>query len=104
MNITRNSIEILNRKNKKEFYKLRLFISGDSDLSKRTIINLNKFLNKYLKNRYKIEIIDVLYEPEYTIKEEIITMPLLIKDKPLPVIRITGDMSDEKKLRMEFLI
>ena len=91
-------------KNKKEIYKFRLFISGDTIISRRAIFNLDKFLNKYLKNRFKMKIINVLEDPEVVISEEIITMPFLIKDQPFPKARITGDMSDENKLLREFLI
>lgn len=89
---------------KNELFMFRLFISGESIISQKAISNLKKFLNKYLKNNYKVEIIDVYEHPEYTIAEEIITMPLLIKDVPLPKIRITGDLSDEKKLARELMI
>jgi circadian clock protein KaiB len=89
---------------KNELFKFRLFISGESIISQKAISNLKKFLDKYLKNKYKVEIIDVFKHPEYTITEEIITMPLLIKDAPLPKIRITGDLSDEKKLARELII
>jgi circadian clock protein KaiB len=90
--------------NKNELFIFRLFISGESIISQKAISNLKKFLNKYLKNKYKVEIIDVYEHPEYTIAEEIITMPLLIKDAPLPKIRITGDLSDEKKIASELMI
>jgi circadian clock protein KaiB len=83
---------------------MRLFVSGDTIISRRAILNLNNFLNKYLKGRFKIKVIDVLENPEAVISEEIITMPFLIKDLPLPKSRITGDMSDENKLLREFLI
>jgi circadian clock protein KaiB len=89
---------------KKENYSFRLFISGDTVLSRRTIINLNLFLNKHLENRYSIDIIDVLLYPEYTASEDIITLPLLIKDKPFPEARVTGDMSNTDVMIKEFLI
>jgi circadian clock protein KaiB len=89
---------------KNELFMFRLFISGESIISQKAISNLKIFLNKYLKNNYKFEIIDVYKHPEFTIAEEIITMPLLIKDAPLPKIRITGDLSDEKKLARELMI
>ncbi len=89
---------------KKEIYSFRLFISGDTVLSRRTIINLNLFLNKHLENRYNIDIIDVLLYPEFTVSEDIVTLPLLIKDKPLPEARVTGDMSKSEAMIKEFLI
>ena len=94
----------LKSKNKNELFRFRLFISNGSIISQKAIINLKYFLKKYLKSRYELIIIDVIEHPEYTIEEEIITMPLLIKDTPLPKIRITGDLSDEKKLSRELMI
>jgi len=89
---------------KKEIYSFRLFVSGDTILSRRAIINLNLFLNKHLENRYNIDIIDILQYPEFTVSENIITLPLLIKDKPLPEARVIGDMSNSERLIKEFLI
>ena len=87
---------------KKEIYSFRLFVSGDTILSRRAIINLNLFLNKHLENRYNIDIIDILQYPEFTVSEDIITLPLLIKDKPLPEARVIGDMSNSETLIKEF--
>ena len=82
----------------KERYVLRLFVAGISTNSTRAIINIKAICEKYLKDRYELEIIDIYQLPELAISEEIIVIPILIKQFPLPEERFIGDMSDTKKV------
>jgi circadian clock protein KaiB len=56
--------------------------------------NSKTFCEKYLKDRYELEIIDIYQQPSLALKEEIIAIPLLIKKFPLPEKRLTGDLSN----------
>ena len=40
------------------------------------------------------KIIDIYQQPYLALKEEIVTIPLLIKKSPLPEERMIGDLSD----------
>ena len=97
-----NNIEIKTASKDKYFFKL--FVSTNSILATKSIINIKSFLEQYLKGRYELEIIDIFQNPEILIKEEIITVPLLIKESPLPKIRIVGEMTDTEKIKRELLI
>ncbi len=77
-----------------EKYVLRLFVTGTLPNSARAIININAICEKYLKGNYKLEIIDIYQQPQLALKEDIITVPLLIKKFPLPEERMIGDLSD----------
>ena|ERR1700740_2452258 len=81
-----------------EVYKLRLFVTGASPNSSRAIENLNVICETYLKGRYDIQIIDVYQQPLIAQSEQIIALPLLIKNGPGPLRRLVGDMSDTKKV------
>lgn len=80
-------------------YKLRLFITGATPNSTRAINNTKAFCEKYLKNRYELEIIDVYQQPLTAKAEQIIALPLLLKIAPLPVKRLIGNMSDTIKIK-----
>jgi len=79
-------------------YFLRLFVTGILPNSARAIINSKAICEKYLKGRYKLEIIDIYQQPALALAEEIIAVPLLIKKFPLPEERLIGDMSDINKV------
>ena len=81
-----------------ESYVFRLYITGASPNSSRAINNLKTFFEKYLKNRYELQIIDVYQHPLIVKAVDIIAMPLLVKKFPLPERRLIGDMSNKDKL------
>jgi circadian clock protein KaiB len=75
-------------------YVLRLFVTGILPNSARAIANSKAFCEKYLKDRYELEIIDIYQQPSLALHEDIIAIPLLIKRFPLPEERLTGDLSN----------
>lgn len=81
-----------------DLYVFRLYISGASPNSLRAVSNLKVFFEKYLDERYKLQIIDVYQQPHITKSVDIVALPLLIKKFPLPEKRLIGDMSNNDKL------
>lgn len=79
-------------------YVLRLFITGILPNSARAVINIKAICEKYLKDRYELEIIDIYQQPQLALTEEIIAVPVLIKKSPLPEKRMIGDLSDVEKV------
>lgn len=74
-------------------YRFRLFISGQLGNSLTAIANLRALGAQVLGGDYELEIIDVLERPELAEQEKIVVTPTLIKDAPLPVRRLIGDLS-----------
>ena len=83
---------------REENFELRLFVTGTSPLSVRSINNLQVILDEHLKGRYKLEIIDSHQQPLLVESENVSALPMLIKKKPLPAKRLIGDMSDKEKV------
>jgi circadian clock protein KaiB len=81
-----------------ELYVLRLFVTGASPNSTRAIANLKIILENYLKGKYELEIIDIYQQPEKAQFEQIVALPLLIKQSPGPERRLIGDMSNQEKV------
>jgi circadian clock protein KaiB len=79
-------------------YILRLYITGMTSRSARTIENLRVFCEKHLAGRYELQVIDVYQQPELASREQIVAVPTLIKQLPLPLRRLIGDMSDEERV------
>jgi len=79
-------------------YHLQLFITGASPNSVRAINNIKAICEKYIKDNYLLEIIDVYQMPEIAQKEQIIALPTLLKKMPAPERRLVGDMSEVAKV------
>lgn len=79
-------------------YIFQLFVIDKQPNSTRAIINIRAICEKYLKGKYKLEIIDLYKQPTLAVTEDIIAVPLLIKRFPLPEIRLLGDLSDTKSV------
>ena len=60
--------------------------------------NLTKLCQERLAGRYKLEIIDIYQQPELAQAEDIIAVPTLLKQLPLPARRLIGDLSNEHQL------
>jgi circadian clock protein KaiB len=81
-----------------ELYKLRLFVTGASPNSTRAILNIKDICEKFLKDNYVLEIIDIHQQPLIAQDEQIIALPLLIKKAPGAERRLIGDMSNREKV------
>jgi circadian clock protein KaiB len=80
-------------------YVLKLYITGASPNSTRAVNNTKAFCEKYLKDNYDLQVIDVYQQPLTAQREQIIALPLLIKSFPLPQKRLIGNMSDTGKVK-----
>ncbi len=87
-----------NNKDSIEYYVLSLYIAGMTPKSTRAIENLREVCEKNLKGHYKLEIIDIVKNPELAQKDNIVASPTLIKRLPSPVRSLIGDMTDKDRL------
>ena len=79
-----------------ERYILRLYVTGMTPRSARAVKNLRAICDEYLEGRYELDVIDIYQQPVLTKGEQIIAAPTLIKQLPLPMRRIIGDMSNRE--------
>ncbi|MCK9364993.1 MAG: circadian clock KaiB family protein [Syntrophales bacterium] len=83
----------------REKYVLRLYVTGMTPKSTLAIANVGKICEKYLAGRYALKVIDIYQQPNLAREKQIIATPTLIKELPLPLRRLIGDMSDTERLR-----
>jgi circadian clock protein KaiB len=81
-----------------DMYSLRLFITGTTPSSTRAIVNVRRICEEHLKGRYELEVVDILKNPARAKENQIIAAPTLVKERPLPLRRFIGDMSESKRL------
>lgn len=79
-----------------EKYLLRLYVSGVTERSRRSILSINTICKENLQGKYDLEVIDVHQKPSLARDEQIVATPTLIKMLPLPLRRIVGDLSDHE--------
>lgn len=78
-----------------EQYELTLYVTGQSANSVHAMMNLKRICDENLPEKCKIEIIDVLEQPQVAEEQKILATPTLIKTMPPPTRRIIGDLSDK---------
>lgn len=81
-----------------EEYVLRLYVAGMGPRSVRAVQNLTYFCERRLAGRYRLEVVDLLTEPERAATDDIIALPTLVRAEPGPVRKIIGDLSDSARL------
>ncbi len=79
-------------------YILTLYITGETQTSRKTITLLEEILDSELHGMYELKIIDVLKHPQLAEDDKILATPTLIKILPPPVRKIIGELTDKKKI------
>ncbi|HZT39192.1 MAG TPA: circadian clock KaiB family protein [Bryobacteraceae bacterium] len=76
---------------------LRLFITGNSQRSLRAIEAVQGLCSQYLAGA-RVEIIDVLENPDRAESEKILATPTLIRQIPGPPRRLVGDLCEPQRV------
>lgn len=77
----------------RERYVLKLFVVGATARSLRAIANLKAICEEHLKDRYDLEVVDIYRQPARLRRDQIVAVPTLIKELPVPVRLLVGDLS-----------
>ena len=77
---------------------LRLYVAGQTPKCIAAFGNLKKICAEYLDNRYQIEIIDLLENPQLARGDQIMAIPTLVRNLPEPVRKIIGDLSNTERV------
>ncbi|MDJ0650504.1 MAG: circadian clock KaiB family protein [Xenococcaceae cyanobacterium MO_188.B19] len=85
-------------------YVFRLYIADSSMQSVSAVRQMQKLCKKYLPERYELEIIDIYRHPERLEADQIFASPTLVKELPLPLQRLIGDLSDAEKVKISLNI
>jgi circadian clock protein KaiB len=77
---------------------LKLYITGQTPKSERAIANIHRICDQELQGEYELVIVDVLEQPKLAEDKKILATPTLIKELPLPISRVIGDLADTEKV------
>lgn len=84
--------------NAQETWELRLYVAGQTPKSVTALANLKKYCEQHLKGRYKLEVIDLLVNPQLAEGDQILAIPTLVRKVPEPIRKIIGDLSNEERV------
>lgn len=77
---------------------LQLYVAGMTQKSMTAIENIKLLCDKYLRDSFELEIIDIYKNPEVTEKQQIVFSPSLVKLLPLPKKTLIGTFTDTEKV------
>jgi circadian clock protein KaiB len=80
-----------------EVWELRLYVAGQTAKSVAAIANLQRICDEHLPGRYKIEVVDLLKQPQLARGDQIVALPTLVRKLPNPMRKIIGDLSYTEK-------
>jgi circadian clock protein KaiB len=88
----------MQRPNPDEEYNLRLYVAGQTAKSLQAFANLKNICEEHLQGRYRIEVIDLLENPQLAKGDQILAIPTLVRKLPEPLRKIIGDLSDTDRV------
>ncbi len=87
-------------RSKPETWELRLYVAGQTPRSIRAFGNLKLLCEEYLKDLYRIEVIDLMRQSQFARGNQIVAIPTLIRQRPQPIRKIMGDLSNTLRVSL----
>lgn len=81
-----------------KLWELRLYVAGQTAKSLTAFSNLKQICEAHLRGRYRIEVIDLVEQPQLSRGDQILAIPTLVRKLPQPVRKIIGDLSDTERV------
>lgn len=78
-------------------WELRLYIAGQTPKSIAAFANLKRICEEHLAGRYRIEVVDLVEQPQLAAGDQIVAIPTLVRKLPEPLCRIVGDLSNTER-------
>jgi circadian clock protein KaiB len=79
-------------------FQLRLYVAGQTPRSLAALSNLKRICTTHLDGCYRIEVIDLIKNPQLAQGDQILAIPTLVRNLPKPIRKIIGDLSDTERV------
>jgi len=79
-------------------WELRLYVAGQTAKSLQAFANLKRICEEHLAGEYRIDVIDLLRNPQLAKGDQILALPTLVRKLPEPVKKIIGDLSNTERV------
>lgn len=77
-----------------QIYLLKLYLSSHQANRQEVVDAVSQWCDRWLGGQYELRVIDVMASPELAEQAEVLITPTLIRETPLPVKRLVGDLSN----------
>ncbi len=84
--------------------KLILYVAGETPKSLAAITNLKRICSEHLPGQYEVEIVDLRQNPKLAREHSIVAIPTLVRELPVPLRKLIGDLSDTDKVLVNLSI
>lgn len=74
--------------------QLRLYVAGQTPKSLAAMSNLKRICSEHLDGTYTLEVIDLMKNPQLAQGDQILAIPTLVRNLPVPIRKIIGDLSN----------
>ena len=85
-------------KSEDQHYVLRLFVAGTAPNSLRAIQNVRLICEEQLPGRHELEVSDIYQHVGQLATGQVVVAPTLVRQSPLPVRRLIGDLSNRNRV------
>lgn len=79
-------------------WDLRLYVAGQTPKSITAFSNLKKLCEEHMAGKYRIEVIDLLKNPQLAQGDQIVAIPTLVRKLPEPIRKVIGDLSNTERV------
>jgi circadian clock protein KaiB len=79
-------------------YRLRLYLAGRSERSRKAIDDLQTLLETNFRDRYSLEIIELKKNPHLAQEDSVLAAPTVVRTSPPPLRRTVGDLSKSENV------
>ena len=79
-------------------WELRLYVAGQTARAIAAFANLKRICEEHVTCRYRIEVIDLLKNPQLAKGDQILAVPTLVRKLPEPIKKIIGDLSNTERV------
>lgn len=90
--------EVVSHRRPGKLWQLRLYVAGQTPKSLAALSNLKQICETHLQGRCRIEVIDLVEQPQLSKGDQILAIPTLVRKLPQPVQKIIGDLSDTERV------
>src|SRR5579863_7789078 len=74
--------------------QLRLYVAGQTPKSLAAFANLTRICTEHFEGRYRIEVVDLLENPQLAEGDQILAVPTVVRRLPPPMKKLVGDLSN----------
>jgi circadian clock protein KaiB len=78
--------------------ELRLYIAGETPKSVAALKNLKRICEEYMPGTYELKVIDLLKHPQLARGDQIVAVPTVVKNLPVPIRKLIGDLSNTERV------